>query len=340
MTMIDLKGLHLVKAKGRTYIYAWRGGPRVKGTPGTPQFQAAYVEAVETHRVPDKKAFKSVVVRYRASPDYQKLAPSTQKNWGPWLDRIADYFGKLQTRQFDRSDKIRPIIRKWRAKYAETPRTADYGMQVLSRVLAFAVDQLGELGTNPCEGIKQIYTNDRSAIIWAEDDIARVKEHCSAEVAFAVDLAAHTGLRSGDLVKVCWSHIQHNAIIIRTGKSRGKKEAIVPLYDDLRALLARIPKRSTQILTNSFGKPWHKDGLGSRFVEAKNKAWKDGTELNFHDLRGTAATKFYLAGFSTREIAEMMGWEEDSVEKIIRRYVTRTAAIEEKIRRLNATKPA
>ena len=86
------------------------------------------------------------------SADYQKLADSTKRNWGPWLDRIADHFGELSVAQFDRAEKIRPVIRRWRANRAETPRAADYGMQVLSRVCSYAVDPLGRLASNPCHG--------------------------------------------------------------------------------------------------------------------------------------------------------------------------------------------
>ena len=46
------------------------------------------------------------------------------------------------------------------------------------------------------------------------------------------------------------------------------------------------------------------------FEKAKTKAWPEGDNLHFHDLRGTAATKFYVAGLSERVIAEVMGWEE------------------------------
>lgn len=335
MATVEMKGLHIVKARGKTYVYAWRGGPAVKGEPGTPEFFAAYQEAITSNGVPDKKKFRSVIIRYRASPEFAKLADSTKKNWRPWLDKIEEHFGKLKTRQFERADKILPLIRRWRGQYVSTPRTADYGVQVLSRVLAYAVDPLGELGRNPCEGLKQVYSNNRADIIWTDDDIAAVKKHCSKEVAWAVDLAAHTGLRLGDLVKLSWSHVGQDAIIMRTGKSRGKKEAIVPLYPELRAVLAGIDKRSTQVLTSSTKHPWHKDGLGSRFAEAKTAAWPEGSDLHFNDLRGTAATKFYLAGFTVREIAEMMGWEEESVDKIIRRYVSLTAALKDRIRRLS-----
>lgn len=335
MVAVELKGLHVVKTGKKTYCYAWRGGPRINADLGTPEFHAAYAAAIDRVRIPDKKRFDSVVIRYMQSGAYQKLARSTQKNWRPWLDRIRQHFGELRTSNFDRPDKIRPFIRRWRGKYAETPRTADYGMQVLSRVLAYAVDPLGELGTNPCEGIKQLYSADRADIIWTAEDLAKIRPHCSQEVWWAVELAAYTGLRLGDLARVSWSHVGDHAIILRTGKSRGKKEAIIPLYGELRTLLDRIPRRSTAILTNSRKRPWSKDGLSSRFAEAKKEAWPEDIDLNFNDLRGTAATKFYVAGFSVRDIAEMLGWEESNVEKIIRRYVSLTASLQDRIRRLN-----
>jgi integrase len=58
-------------------------------------------------------------------------------------------------------------------------------------------------------------------------------------------------------------------------------------------------------------------------------------DLHFHDLRGTAATKFYLANLSRREIAEILGWQEEQVDRIIRRYVDRAAATKALIRRLS-----
>jgi integrase len=57
--------------------------------------------------------------------------------------------------------------------------------------------------------------------------------------------------------------------------------------------------------------------------------------LHFHDLRGTAATRFYLARIDERTIAEIMGWEEEHVSRIIRRYVNRTAATRQVIKLLN-----
>jgi integrase len=340
MVRVNLKGIAKVTAKGRTYWYAWRGGPRLRGEPGSAEFIASYNEAIESLRTPDPGRLKSLVVLYRASSDYARLADSTRKHWSPWLDRIADYFGELRIAQFDRPEKIRPIIRRWRNQWADKPRTADYGMQVLSRVLSYAIDPLGKIAGNPCEGIKQLYSGDRSEIIWTDADIAQLKgaKACSAEIAHAVDLAAHTGLRIGDLLRLCWSHVGDDAIVIATGKSNQRREAIIPLYDGLREVLACIPKRSPTILTNSRRRPWKKmNAFATVFVRVKSAAGMADRDLHFHDLRGTAATRFYNAGLSVRVIAEIMGWEEDHVSKIIRRYVSRSAATKALIQQLNKT---
>jgi integrase len=330
MVRVELRGIAKTKAKGRTYYYAWRGGPRLVGLPGSPGFHRSYNEAIESRRTPEPGRFKSLVTLYKASGAYKSLQESTRRQWAPWLDRISNYFGDLRIAQFDRPEKIRLVIRKWRNQWADKPRTADYAMQVLSRVLSHAVES-GSLAGNPCEGIKRIYTGDRSEIIWTDADIAQLKRTCCAEIAWAADLAGHTGLRCGDLLRLSWPHVGEDAIIISTGKSGHRREAIIPLYDELRAVLARIPKRSTVILTNQRHRPWK--AFSASFSAVKKAAGLD--KLHFHDLRGTAATRFYIAGLSIRVIAEILGWDEDSVERIIRRYVARGAATKAAIRQLD-----
>jgi integrase len=338
MVRINLKGIAKVTSKGRTYWYAWRGGPRLRGEPGTAEFVASYREAHESLRAPDTSRFYSLVVLYKASHEYERLADSTKRKWNPWLDQIGDYFGDLQVAQFERPEKIRPVIRQWRNRWADRPRTADYGMQVLGRILSYAVDPLGRLAGNPCEGIRQLYSGDRSEIIWTNTDVVHLKKTCSAEIAHAVDLASHTGLRLGDLLRLSWSHVGDDAIIVTTGKSKHRREAIVPLYGALRDILARVPRRSTVVLTNTRGRAWTVNGFTSAFNRAKHVAGMAERNLHFHDLRGTAATRFYTAGLSERIIAEILGWREENVARIIRRYVDRAALTKQIVRQLNRDK--
>ena len=337
MATVNLRGVNKVRDRrtGQIYYYAWRGkgAPRLTGEPGSPEFIASYVAAHESYRKPDPARMMGLVSAFRASGDFLRMADSTRLQWTRWLDRISDEFGELPVAQFDRLDRIKPIVRKWRDQWAETPRTADYGVQVLSRLLTFAIDE-GRLASNACEGIKKLYDADRSEIIWTEADLSRFAKTAPEPVMRMVRLAAATGLRRGDLLRLSWSHVEADAIVIRTGKSREKVEAMVPLYDGLRSLLETLPKVSTSVLATASRVPWTKPAWDSAWRRAKPADWPD---LHFNDLRGTAATRFYLAGLTEREIAEIMGWTEASVTRIIRRYVGRRAATESVIKRLRET---
>ena len=333
MVKVDLKGIVRIQTKGRIYFYAWRGGPRLRGQPGSPEFLNSYQEALASRIPADDGRVARLVSLYKQSDAYSSLASSTRKEWTPWLDRIAIHFGDLRVGVFD-NPQSRRIILQWRSRFSDRPRTADMGMQVLSRLLAHAVE-IGKIGTNPCAGIKRLYSASRADIVWTDADIERLKAATSIEVAHAVDLASHTGLRLGDLLRLSWSHVGADAIMIKTGKSGRRREAVIPLYDALRAVLAAIPKRATTVLTTSRGRPWSRDGFGSSFNKAKIRAGTADADLHFHDLRGTAATRFYTSGLSERVIAEIMGWEEAHVARIIRRYVDRSAATRAIIAQLN-----
>ncbi|MET4190753.1 MULTISPECIES: tyrosine-type recombinase/integrase [unclassified Bradyrhizobium] len=338
---VTLKGIHKVKSKGSTYYYAWRGGPPLRDEttgkfyePGTPAFLKAYNAAIEELRTPDNDRFRSLVVKYKASKAFTDLASVTKLGWGRWLDKITEHFGDLRIKAFDHPN-MKLAIRQWRGKWADTPRYADQGLTVLSVVLTYAIDPLGRLSVNACDGIKRLYTaNDRSEIIWTDDHVARAKAATNVQTGWAIDLAGHSGLRESDLVALAWSHIGEYAIELPTSKSRGKRVAIVPLYDELRAVLAGIPKIATTVLTNTERLPWNVAALGKSITRAKQAA-KIEDDIHFHDLRGTAATKFYTADIPIRVIAEICGWEERTVDKIIRKYVGRQAATQALIAQLN-----
>jgi len=328
--MVDLKGLHKVRSKGRVYVYAWRGGPRLLCEPGTPEFTRELADALASRTSPNKTKIAGLCAMYRASDEWKELSDKTRASWRLWLDRIQDEFGKMSIAAFDRP-LIRVAIRKWRDHYKATPRAADMGLQVLSRLLSFGMAE-GKLQNNACAGIPRLYDADRSGIIWLEEDLQALAKIASKEVMWAARLAALTGLRQGDLLRLSWNHISDLSIEIRTGKSRRKpKTTLIPLYGELRQLLAEIPKRGPMVLTTTKGRPW-KSGFGSSWQDDVQKA---GIDKHFHDLRGTAATKMYLAGLTVREIAVMFTWSETYVEELINRYVKKDELLRDRIRRID-----
>jgi integrase len=339
--MVDLKRVYKVTAKGRAYYYAWRGGPRLTGEPGSPEFIASLKEAHDARLEPDTQRIKGLIAKFQASDAWNGRGPKpisdkTKASWKTWLTRIEEEFGALSVKQFDRP-ALRPIIGKWRDKYAATPRAADMGLQVLSRLLSFAQAE-GLLLNNIVKGgnIERYYRNDRGALIWTAADLAKLEAAAPREIYQAAKLASLTGLRQADVLKLSWSHIQANRIELVASKSRRNgsrgRMVTVPIYPELRTYLATLPKRATTVLVNTRGLPW-RTGFGSSWGDACEAAGIE--ELHFHDLRGTAITRFWAAGMSERVIAHIVGWTEDDVKALLDMYVRKDELIEDQIRMLS-----
>lgn len=327
MVNVRLRGVHSVRAKlasGRvaTYHYAWKGGPRLSGAPGSPEFVAAFTKAHESRKTVSGPVFRRLIVAFKASPEFTRLGAHTLRAYRKHLDAIEAEFGDLPIEALDDS-KVRRHFMAWRDGMAATPRKADYAVSTLKRVLAWAVDR-GEIEHNRADKIGRLHNADRSESIWTDDDFTAFRLHASKELQWAVDLAACTGLRQSDLISLAWSNFDGQSFMVRTSK-RGKV-AIIPATGECRALMGRIAKRQAVILTTERGKrPWTADGLRASFSAACKRAKVTRT---FHDLRRTAATRLVASGAPAGQVAMSMGWSEDAVEALKRKYVSRSAVVQ------------
>src|SRR5262245_34253464 len=89
---IRLKGINskrkqLADGSWRTYYYAWKGGPALRGEPGTPEFIASYNEAVAKKSKAPTGLLFSLLQAYQISEDFRQLAPRTQDDY----KRIIQY---------------------------------------------------------------------------------------------------------------------------------------------------------------------------------------------------------------------------------------------------------
>lgn len=355
------QGPHIVTSRKpgkpvRHYVYAWRSGPLVHKQEGgaTPKLTGEIIDAIAKARATRKGAteaqtIKGLITSYRSSPEWAKLAKTTRGPWAMWLDRIDKKFGTAPLAVFE-VRRIRGKILDWRNEYADRPRTADMGIQVLSRLLSYGVAR-GDLEKNYASGIEQLYDVNRSEIIWLAEDFAAFAKSASVEVQEGVDLAACTGLRRGDLVTLPWSAVGEHAIIWQTSKSRGRARIVIPLLPETRAVLDRIKARHAAemarkvpskrkplpdtILSNSYWRPWVPTGFGSRFNDAKNAS---GISVHLHDLRGTFATRCMIAGLTDQEIADILGWNTKDVASIRVRYVDQARVVIALAERINAVK--
>jgi len=226
---------------------------------------------------------------------------------------------------------MRKDIRDWHSML-EGDRSADMALGVLRKVLDHVRDD-GLISLNPAAGHRLRYSSNRSDLIWSPEQLELVCSASSPELARVILLSAHAGIARTDLCKLTWAQISPNAI--QFNRSKTGELATVPIYAEIRAILESTPKLGPQVLTNTRGRPWTPDGLGTAFDRAKRKAGISG--LRFHDLRGTAVTFLFAQGLSDAEVADIVGWSPKSVAAIKKRYVSREAVASAFIARLSRT---
>jgi hypothetical protein len=173
MVMVRLKGVFKVRAKGRTYYYAWRGGPRLKGTPGSPEFIASFQEATAPLAGRDKAKFAAWVTLCKGSPEFSELADSTKRLWGPCWTKSETTLARFRF-AISTGPNCAPIFAGGGISGVPSRKRLTTLSRFLSRVLSYAVAE-GALGGNLCQGIPNLYAGDRSDLIWEEADLEKLR---------------------------------------------------------------------------------------------------------------------------------------------------------------------
>jgi hypothetical protein len=101
---IRLKGLNskrkrLADGSFKTYYWAWKGGPALRGEPGTPEFIASYNEAVAKKVMPPTGKLLSVLQAYQASDDFLNRAERTKLDYVRQIKLIEREFGDFPLRR-------------------------------------------------------------------------------------------------------------------------------------------------------------------------------------------------------------------------------------------------
>lgn len=340
-----LPGAHPVFKKlagGRVaiYWYRFRGGPLIARFEGATKLDALRAEregvvglarAFAAKPAPEAaqgETIKALVLAYRKSPvGLQKLSVTTKRQWEPFLNEIVDLYGDMPLRALKARSATTEFI-AWRDKRSATPRAADYGMQVLKRLMSFGMQQR-IIDADPVKGLAGIYSANRADQIVTEGEVEAILAALPVRQRAVVIFAAETGMRRGDIVNLKWSHLQGSHFMFETQKSRGRKRVAVPITNVVREILDELQQEredairanrvpSCHVFVSEAGAAWRENSI----TQAWGRACKPlGITKHFNDLRGTAITRFALLGLSNEQIADVVGWEVARVSQIRKHYV-------------------
>jgi len=151
---VRLKGLNsvtkrLADGKTVTYHYAWKGGPRLLGKPGSAEFIASYNEAVASRRKAPAGELLRIMQLYQASSDFLDLAVSTRREYIRHLrNSIEPEFRDFPISALaDRRSRAEFLA--WRDRMAiKGRRQADYAYSVLARIFSWSFNR-GLTPSNP-----------------------------------------------------------------------------------------------------------------------------------------------------------------------------------------------
>ena len=320
---VRLKGINsrrkvLADGSVKTYYWAWKGGPPLRGEPGTPEFIASYNEAAARKVISPTGVLLSILQGFQVSEDFRGLADTTRRGYVALIMRIEKEFGDFPLSAL--------TDRRTRALAANSGRRqADYAWSVLARVLSWALNR-GLVTSNPCAKGGRLYRGSRADKIWTADDEAAFLKNAPAHLHLPLLLALWTGQRQGDLLRLPWSAYASTHIRLRQSKTGARVS--IPVGAPLKAALDSATKHGPLVLASTDKRPWTADGFRASWRKACAKVGIVG--VTFNDLRGTAVTRLAIAECTEAEIATITGHSLRDVRSILdAHYLHRDPALAE-----------
>ena len=198
---------------------------------------------------------------------------------------------------------------------------------VLRLVLKFAIDE-GEIESNVAAAM-DIEGNPPRHQIWDNNQIAAVIAKAAAmghpSIGLAVALAHNTAQRQGDLLRMSWSQYDGRSIRLRQRKTGTFLD--VPCTEQLKAVLDATPRIGTlMVMFEATGRPYPEGTFARRFREVARAAGLPD-DLQFRDLRRTAAVQLAEAQCTNPEIAAITGHSIERTAAILEVYVPRNSVM-------------
>lgn len=254
-----------------------------------------------------------------ANPKWGKYSEATRDLWARELTRAAgpDCLGDLSV------NTIAPFyVQAYLDGIADRPAKQEAALAALRAVEKWAI--VRRLLPYPITTGCEIQESDGGHIPWTDEQVALAEKFCRPDFARVVTLAANTGQRGSDLVRMGWSDISlfdgQDGINV-TQRKTGRK-LWIPITKQLATAMATWERQPGPLLRKKDGSFWTRKHLTAAWnYERKNN--RDIEELKraglvLHGLRAHACVKLLRHGFSPLEIGNFVGMSPGMVSRYTR----------------------
>jgi integrase len=222
-----------------------------------------------------------------------EIQRSTEADYRKHIDKLRQVFGHVRLADVDV-----PMLVRWRdIRGANSPTQFNLERTALLESFKIAVER-GMVNANPVAMLGRMKTRPRDRYV-TNDEANALLRFANRTVQAAIILAASTGLREGDILRLKRSDFGEAGLVVKPNKTRGKtrKSLHFPWSPGLRLACELAARKVIGIegfwLTRRDGKPYTADGFRSMYHRAMQAALAAGAlaeSFTFHDLRAKAGT--------------------------------------------------
>lgn len=281
----------------------------------------------EISQVPIVNSVASLIVSYKKSKDYRKLADNTKSDYDYRLELINKWAGKVPVEGVTR----KAVQDFWEALAKKSEWKANATVRVLRLLMNYAIN-LGELQLNPAArpGLANI---KQRAVVWTFDEVnamvSKADEMGLFDMGTSILLGAFLAQREGDILRLKWSDYQNGAFLVHQHKTGAY--ICVPVHPILKRRLEQYPVHSGLIIRSDIsGLQYTRAAFNHRFAEIRNEVAKAIPEIKrckFLDLRRTAIVRLAEAGCTEAQISAVSGHKIDTCRRILEVYLPRNSTM-------------
>lgn len=222
-------------------------------------------------------------------------------------------------------DMTRQAVLAVHAKYADTPRKADWYVQVIRLLLNFAINKLHWKIDNVAQGI-DLYGRQREFEPWPAWMIGKLNE-APETVRTAAELILGTGQRPNAAIQMHRDQFHGQWMSVWDEKGRDKYEVYCPA--PLREYLETLPIKGAHVLAKNLTQP-----LGYDAIEKSFRTWRKGLgdkakPYSLHGLRKLSIIRLAEAGCTDAQIQAITNQSPEMVayyrKRATRKFLSRSA---------------
>lgn len=274
-------------------------------------------------RVPSG-SLSSVIQAFRLSDKFLKFSPAWRTSCDYGFRKAEEWIGAMP------ASEMRPAItQKFLDQFSHKPATQKNIRSALVALNKWAITR--DLFMRSIVEGTEAPGGDGAHDPWDDEHVRLAEQHARPDIARLVTLAANTGQRGSDLVRMRWQDIEEyeGRLGINVTQVKTDKVLWIPFTQELIAAVNTWERRPGYLVLKPNGTPYTRPQLSNAWLlhRQSNKALAALSGLSFHGLRATAVIRLRRAGVSKPLIADFVGMSSQMVDRYCRKSEQRVNAL-------------